>query len=419
MVAKIRAFRAMRPVKELAAKIAALPYDVMSSDEAREMVKENKYSFLHIDKAEIDLSKSIDVHDNRVYEKARDNLQNMIDRGVYIQEERPCLYIYRQIMNGRSQTGIVFCASIDDYIDDTIKKHEFTREEKELDRIKHIDYCDANTGPIFLTYKEHQIASEIIEAWIENESKRKPIYNFTSKDGVKHIVWAIDCDIIIEELTDLFKEVENLYIADGHHRSASAVKIALKRRKENPNYTGDEEFNYFLAVAFPENDLMVMDYNRLIKDLNGLNEEEFLSKIEEKFILTKSENNEPIKPVEKHTFGMYIENEWYLLKAKEGIFKSEDCIDQLDVSILENNILKPILGIDDVRVSDRIDFVGGIRGLGELEKRVNKDMKVAFSMYPTDVKDIMKVADEGKIMPPKSTWFEPKLRSGLFIHKLS
>ena len=418
-MATIRPFKGIRPVRELASKIAALPYDVMNSDEARKMVEGNPHSFLHVDRAEVDLDSSIDVHDKRVYEKARENLDKMIDDGEYIQDEIPCLYIYRQIMNGRSQTGIVFCASIDDYLNNVIKKHEFTRADKELDRINHVDYCDANTGPIFLTYKEEQIASEIIEAWIENESKRKPIYNFTAEDGITHIVWVIDNDIIISELVDLFKEVDYLYIADGHHRSASAVKVGLKRRKEHPDYTGDEEFNYFLAVAFPDNDLIVMDYNRVIKDLNGMTKEEFLKKLEKDFIVTKSENNAPVKPSKKHTFGMDIENDWYLLEAKEGTFDAEDPINQLDVAILQNNVLTPILGIEDVRVSDRIDFIGGIRGIKELEKRVNTDMKIAFSMYPTEVHDIMDVADIGEVMPPKSTWFEPKLRSGLFIHKLT
>ena len=417
-MAVVKAFKGIRPVKELASKIAALPYDVMSSDEAREMVIGNQYSFLHVDRPEIDLDPAIDIHDPKVYEKARENLDRMISDGEYTQDEQPCLYIYRQIMNGRSQTGIVFCASIDDYINNVIKKHEFTRADKEEDRINHVDYCDANTGPIFLTYKEDQIASEIIDAWIQNESKRKPVYNFVAEDGITHIVWVIDNEIIINELIDLFKEIDYLYIADGHHRSASAVKVGLKRRAENPNYTGDEEFNYFLAVAFPDNDLMVMDYNRVVKDLNGMTKEELITKLEEKFIVTKSENNAPVKPAKKHTFGMDVENDWYLLEAKEGIFDESDPISQLDVAILQNNVLTPILGIEDVRTSDRIDFIGGIRGLKELEKRVNKDMKIAFSMYPTEVHDIMDVADIGEVMPPKSTWFEPKLRSGLFVHKL-
>ncbi len=414
----VKAFKGYRPVKELASQIAALPYDVMNTEEAREMVKGNPYSFLHVDRAEIDLDPSIDVHDKKVYEKARENLDRMIEDGEYIHDEEPCLYIYRQIMNGRSQTGLVFCASIDDYINNNIKKHEFTRADKEQDRINHVDYCDANTGPIFLTYKEHNIASEIIRAWTEgNYDKRKPVYDFKAEDGIRHIVWVIDNPIIIDEIIELFKEVKSFYIADGHHRSASAVKVGLKRREENPNYTGEEEFNYFLAVAFPDNDLMVMDYNRVVKDLNGLSVDELLQKLKEKFEVT--EQDEAVKPSEKHTFGMYVDKKWYLLKAKDGIYNAEDPIDSLDVAILQNNVLTPILGIEDVRTSDRIDFIGGIRGIGELERRANSDMKLAFSMYPTEVSDIMKVADIGEVMPPKSTWFEPKLRSGLFIHKLS
>lgn len=417
-MAIVKAFKGIRPVKELASKIAALPYDVMNSDEAREMVIGNPYSFLHVDRPEIDLDPSIDIHDPKVYEKARENLDRMIADGEYLQDEQPCLYIYRQTMNGRSQTGIVFCASIDDYMNNIIKKHEFTRADKEQDRINHVDYCDANTGPIFLTYKEDQIASEIIDAWIQNESKRKPIYNFVAEDGISHIVWVVDNEIITNEIVDLFKEVDYLYIADGHHRSASAVKVGLKRRAENPNYTGEEEFNYFLAVAFPDNDLMVMDYNRVVKDLNGLTKDELIEKLEEKFTVTESTSAEPVKPAKKHTFGMYVEDKWYLLEAKDGIYNPEDPIDSLDVAILQNNVLTPILGIEDVRTSDRIDFIGGIRGLKELEKRVHTDMKIAFSMYPTEVSDIMSVADIGEVMPPKSTWFEPKLRSGLFVHKL-
>ncbi len=315
-MAVVRPFKSIRPIRELASKIAALPYDVMNSEEARDMVKGNPHSFLHIDRAEIDLDSSIDIHDKKVYEKARDNLNKMIDDGEYIQDINPCLYIYRQIMDGRSQTGIVFCASIDDYLNGVIKKHEFTRQDKEEDRIRHVDCCDANTGPIFLTYKEDQIASEIIQAWIENESKRKPLYNFVSEDGITHVVWAIDNEIIIDEIIDLFEEIDYLYIADGHHRSASAVEVGLKRRKENPDYTGEEEFNYFLAVAFPDNDLMVMDYNRVVKDLNGLTKSELLDKLENNFDICNAPTSEPFKPYKKHMFGMYLENKWYVLEAK-------------------------------------------------------------------------------------------------------
>ena len=412
-MAIVRAFKGIRPVEELASKIAALPYDVMNSEEAREMVKGDKYSFLHVDKPEVDLDPSIDVHDKRVYEKARENLDKKIEDKEYIQDEKPCLYIYRQIMNGRPQTGLVFCASIDDYINNVIKKHEFTRADKEQDRINHVDHCNANTGPIFVTYRENKTVSEIINNWVQ----KKPVYDFVSEDGISHIVWVIDDESIVNEITTLFKGVENLYIADGHHRSASAVKVGIKRRDEKPNYTGEEEFNYFLAVAFPDNDLMVMDYNRVVKDLNGLTVQELINKLQEKFVI--SESKEAVKPAKKHTYGMFVENKWYLLEAKDGIFNPKDPIDSLDVAILQKNVLTSILGIEDVRTSDRIDFIGGIRGLKELEKRATSDMKIAFSMFPTEVSDIMSVADIGEVMPPKSTWFEPKLRSGLFIHKLS
>lgn len=412
-MAIVKAFKGFRPVEELASKIAALPYDVMNSEEAREMVKGDKYSFLHVDRAEVDLDPSIDVHDQKVYDKARENLDKMISEGQYIQDQKPCLYIYRQIMNGRPQTGLVFCASIDDYMNNVIKKHEFTRADKEQDRINHVDNCNANTGPIFLTYRENNRVTQIITDW----TSKKPTYDFVSEDGISHIVWVIDNDETISEIIELFKGIDNLYIADGHHRSASAVKVGLKRRKENPNYTGEEEFNYFLAVAFPDNDLMVMDYNRVVKDLNGLTVDQLIDKLKEKFVVTES--NTAVKPSKKHTYGMFVDGKWYLLEAKDGIFNANDPIDSLDVAILQNNVLTPILGIEDVRTSDRIDFIGGIRGIGELEKRVNSDMKIAFSMFPTEVSDIMKVADINEVMPPKSTWFEPKLRSGLFIHKLS
>ena len=412
-MAIIKAFRAFRPRTDLASKIAALPYDVMNSEEAREMVKDNEYSFLHVDRAEVNLPKDINIYDKVVYEKARDVLDKMIQDGLYIQEEKPCMYIYRQTMNGKSQTGLVICASIDDYINDKIKKHEHTRKNKEIDRINHVDYCDANTGPIFLTYRNQDEISKIMGKWIQNE----PLYDFVSEDGNGHTVWIINNDTDIEKLTTLFEKVDSLYIADGHHRAKSAVEVGLKRRKENPGYTGEEEFNYFLAIVYPDNQLEVLDYNRTVKDLNGLNEEEFLIAIEKNFKIKVSK--EAIKPNRKHTFGMYMNNIWYELEAKEGTFNEEDPMERLDVSILQNNLLYPILGIDDPTNSDRIEFIGGIRGIKELEKRANKDMKVSFSMFATTIDDIMSIADGGMIMPPKSTWFEPKPRSGLFIHKLS
>ncbi|MBM6819908.1 DUF1015 domain-containing protein [Clostridium saudiense] len=412
-MAIIRAFKAFRPTADLASKIAALPYDVMNSEEAREMVKDNEYSFLHVDRAEVNLPNDTNIYDKVVYEKARDVLDKMIQDGLYVQEDKPCMYIYRQTMNGKSQTGLVICAAIDDYINDKIKKHEHTRKDKEVDRINHVDYCDANTGPIFLTYRNQAEISKIMDKWIQNE----PLYDFISEDGNGHTVWIINNDSDIERLTTLFKNVDSLYIADGHHRAKSAVEVGLKRRKENPGYTGEEEFNYFLAIVYPDNQLEVLDYNRTVKDLNGLNEDEFLSAIEKNFKIKVSK--EAVKPKRRHTFGMYMNNTWYELEAKDGTFNEEDPMERLDVSILQNNLLSPILGVDDPTKSDRIEFIGGIRGINELEKRANKDMKVSFSMFATTTDDIMSIADGGMIMPPKSTWFEPKPRSGLFIHKLS
>ncbi|WP_040215278.1 DUF1015 domain-containing protein [Clostridium polynesiense] len=413
-MAVFKAFKGVRPAVKYAHKVAALPYDVMNSEEARKMAEGNPHSFLYVDKAEIDLDNSIDLYDKKVYEKARDNLYKMIEDGVLIQDDKPCLYIYRQIMDGRVQTGLVGCTSIDDYINDTIKKHEFTRADKEKDRINHVDYCDANTGPIFLTYRNEEKISDIINNWV----KKSPVYEFDSEDGISHIVWIIDDEALIGEIIDIFNGVEYLYIADGHHRAASAVKVGLKRREENPDYTGEEEFNFFLSVVFPDKDLYVMDYNRVVKDLNGLSTEEFMSRVNIKFNITPHNEQVPYKPERKNTYGMYIDGKWYELSAKEGIFNPEDPVDRLDVSILQKHLLSPILGIEDPRTDKRIDFVGGIRGLKELERRVEEGMKVAFSMHATTIDDLMSIADAGKVMPPKSTWFEPKLRSGLFIHKL-
>lgn len=414
-MAVVKAFKAIRPTPELAHKVAALPYDVMDSNEAREMVKGNPYSFLHVDKAEVDLDPSIDIYDKRVYEKARDNLKDMIKNGVFIQDEKDCLYIYKQVMNGRAQIGLVGCTSIDDYINNIIKKHEFTRADKEQDRINHVDYCNANTGPIFLTYRAKKEINNIVESWMANH---KPVYDFISDDNIGHTVWVIDDNETIKKLEAEFAAIDYLYIADGHHRSASAVKVGIKRREQFPNYKGDEEFNFFLSVLFPDEQLYIMDYNRVVKDLNGYSSDEFLSKVAEKFDIEEYKGDGPYRPQAKHTFGMYLDGKWYKLTAKAGTYNENDPVDRLDVSIMQNNLLDPILGIKDPRTDKRIDFVGGIRGLKELERRVNEGMKVAFSMYPTTIDDLMSIADAGKVMPPKSTWFEPKLRSGLFIHEL-
>ncbi|WP_234124810.1 DUF1015 domain-containing protein [Clostridium hydrogenum] len=413
-MAVLKPFKAVRPVRELAVDVAALPYDVMNTEEARVIGEGNLFSFIHVDKAEIDLEKGINPYSSEVYEKAKDNLTDMIKKRILVKDNKENLYIYRQIMNGRSQTGIVGCTSIDDYENGVIKKHEFTLASKEKDRINHVDYCNANTGPIFLTYRANKRINEITD----KITKAEPEYNFVSEDGISHIVWTIEDENTIMEIRDIFEKVGELYIADGHHRAASAVKVGLKRRKLKPNFTGEEEFNYFLSVLFPDNDLAIMDYNRVVKDLNGMTLEEFINKIEGKFEVEKLPKGKKFKPSEKHTFGMYTENNWYKLTAKKETFNDNDPVLSLDVSILQDNLLKPILGIGDPRNDERIDFIGGIRGIEELEKRANTDMKLAFAMYPTTVQDLMKVADSGNVMPPKSTWFEPKLRSGLFIHEL-
>lgn len=413
-MAIIKPFKAIRPVPDLAAKVAALPYDVMDSDEAREMVKGNPYSFLHVDKAEIDLEPGIDLYDQQVYDKARDNLQQMIDKGILQEESRANLYIYRQIMNNRSQTGIVACASIDDYLNNIIKKHELTRKDKEQDRTRHVDYCNAQTGPIFLTYRAQREINQLVNSW----TGKPPIYDLVSEDGVSHIIWRVDDDHTIQNLIRHFGNVDYLYIADGHHRCASAVNVGQMRRKQNPGFSGDEEYNYFLAVIFPDEDLHIMDYNRVIKDLNGLTSQQFLEQLKEKFAISLHNATEPYSPEQTHCFGMYLDGQWYRLQAQPGSFNENDPVASLDVSILQENVLNPLLGIKDPRTDKRIDFVGGIRGLKELERRVNSDMKVAFSMYPTSIQELIAIADAGQIMPPKSTWFEPKLRSGFFIHRL-
>lgn len=411
----VKPFYALRPSKELADKCAALPYDVMSSDEAREMVKGNPYSFLHIDKAEIDLDKSIDIYDEKVYAKASENLKLFEQNGVYINDSDKKYYFYRQIMDGRAQTGIVGCASIDDYIENRIKKHEFTRADKEIDRIKHVDICSAHTGPIFLAYKNSVVLDEIIE----NETKKDPLYDFVAEDGVRHTVWDTTDSSVDGKISEAFSTLDALYIADGHHRAASAVKVGVKRREENPNYTGDEEFNFFLSVIFPANSLKIMDYNRLLKDLHGMTSEEFLKVVSEKIGTVEEYKGEgAYRPKEKHSVGMYLDGKWYCVKFYDEICNASTPVERLDCAILQNNLLSPILGIEDPRSDKRIDFAGGIRGLDYLEKRCNEDMKLAIAMFPTSLDELMSVADSGAVMPPKSTWFEPKLRSGLLIHKI-
>ncbi|PFO83294.1 DUF1015 domain-containing protein [Bacillus cereus] len=414
-MATIRPFRAIRPVSDKAAQVAALPYDVLNSEEAREVVKGNPYSFLHIDKAEIDLDPSVSPYDDSVYEKASGNLQRFIQEEVFIQDEEPCLYIYQLTMQGRTQSGLVVCTSIDEYTDNTIKKHERTRHEKEQDRIRHVDVCNANTGPIFLTYRTKEEVSKFIATWQENHM---PIYQFTADDGVEHVIWKIAEASAISALVESFEEISSLYIADGHHRSASAAKVGLMRREQYPNYTGEEEFNFFLSVLFPHDELSIWDYNRVVKDLNGLSEEQFLQQIAQYFYVEEV-GASSYKPNESKTFGMYLDQKWYKLTVKEETYDAHDVVKRLDVSILQDHLLSQVLQIHDPRADSRIDFVGGIRGLEELERLVNRgDYKVAFSLYPTSMEDLLAIADAGEVMPPKSTWFEPKLRSGLIIHSL-
>ncbi|HHY59398.1 MAG TPA: DUF1015 domain-containing protein [Clostridia bacterium] len=413
-MAVIRPFRAIRPIPERAARVAALPYDVVSTEEAREIVRQNPDSFLRIDKAEVDLPEDIDLYDTRVYEQAAANLREFRARGLLVQDEQPYYYIYRLTMAGRAQTGLVACAAVDDYLSDVIKKHELTRADKEEDRIKHVDYCNAHTGPIFMTYRAVPTIHRWLAAWME---QHPPLYDFVAEDGVRHEAWIIDDRELMAELTGAFQGISSLYIADGHHRSASAVKVALRRREANPSYSGAEEFNYFLAVLFPHDQLQILPYNRVVSDLNGLSPAAFLARVAEKFEI-EEKGAVPFAPAAPHTFGLYLGDRWYKLVAKAGSFDAGDPVKSLDVSILQDNLLAPVLGIADPRTDQRIDFIGGIRGLAELERQVRQGKACAFSLYPTTVEQLMAISDAGAIMPPKSTWFEPKLRSGLFIHEL-
>lgn len=412
-MAVVRPFRAIRPNKKMADKVISLPYDVMNREEAAEMAKNNPYSFLHICRSEIDLPGK-DAYSKEVYEKAAQNINAFLQKGVFIEEAKPMLYIYKQVMNGNTQTGIVGCVSVDDYKNNIIKKHEFTRVEKEIDRINHFDTCNANTEPVFLTYRKDPKIDSIVERCIANN---EPEYSFITEDGISHALWAISDDNIISGLSGLFSNISSLYIADGHHRSASAYKVGEKRREENRNYSGEEEFNFFMAVIFPDDDLRVFDYNRVVKDLNGNSKEEFIEKVKAAGFSVEEIGNAPYRPAEKHEFGMYLDGNWYKIKAGNSIIPNH-ITESLDVAILQNSLLNPILGIQDPRTDKRIDFVGGIRGLEELERRVNEDMEIAFAVHPVEITDLMRVSDNNMVMPPKSTWFEPKLGSGLFLHKL-
>ena len=412
-MAEIRPFVCVRPAEELASRVAALPYDVYNRQEAKEEVQREPLSFLKIDRAETNFDDNVDTYAPEVYQKAKELLQKDKQEGVYITDEDRSYYIYQLVMDGRPQTGLVACSSVDDYMNHVIKKHENTREDKEIDRITHVDTCSAQTGPIFLAYRSDKGIHDIVASEVENET---PIYDFTAVDGIAHRVWKIAKKEDVDAIYQAFQNIQQIYIADGHHRAASAVKVGLKRRQENPGYTGEEEFNYFLSVLFPHDELRILDYNRTVKDLNGRSLTQFLEEIGKNFIVEKAEGQ--VRPEKKGTFGMYTEGQWYHLTAKPELFEGKDAVGSLDVSVLQDYLLGPVLGIGDPRTDQRIDFIGGIRGLSELEKRADSDMKISFSMYPTSITELFDVADQELLMPPKSTWFEPKLRSGLFIHEI-
>ena len=411
-MAHVIPFKAIRPSKEEAAIIAALPYDVYNRKEAYEKVKEQPKSFLAIDRPETQFPEDVDMYSDEVYAKAAEMLNSWVEEGRFIQDNDAFYYLYELTMDGRSQTGIVACASIDDYANSVIKKHENTRAEKEQDRIRHVDTCSAQTGPIFLAYK----ADSGISGVVSKTKTRRPIYDFTAEDGIKHRCWIIDDMMSKAIIATAFEKMESIYIADGHHRAASAVKVGMKRREENPGYTGKEDFNYFLSVLFPDDELKIFDYNRVVKDLNGLAPEELLEELDTIVDIVETSDT-PIRPESKGQWSMLLDGTWYLCQVKAEHL-SDDPVEGLDVSLLQNLILEPLLDIQDPKTSERIDFVGGIRGLEELERRCNTDCKIAFAMYPTSISELFDVADAGLLMPPKSTWFEPKLRSGLFIHKI-
>lgn len=407
----IRPFQAVRPSGNLAASIAALPYDVYNSREARSIVTENPLSFLKIDRAETQFPEGTDMYSLQVYEKARDTLNSMIADGSFVKDASPCFYIYSLTMNGRTQSGLVGCAAVDDYLNGVILKHENTLEEKELDRIRHVDICSAQTGPIFLTYRP----DEQIRTLIGRIRQEEPLFDFISDDAVRHQGWMIKSRNDIENISHLFSVIPHLYIADGHHRAASAVKVGMKRRAADPGFSGDEEYNFFLSVLFPSDELQIYDYNRVVTDLNGYTFDEVLGMIRNEFEVAPAEQY-PYRPKKKGEFGLYHGGKWYRLSPAHGLC-TDDPVKCLDVSVLQDRILEPVLGIHDPKTDSRIHFIGGIRGLEELERSADISGGIAFSMYPTSMEELLRVADAGLLMPPKSTWFEPKLRSGLFIHQ--
>lgn len=411
-MADIKPFRAVRPRADMVERIAALPYDVYSRQEAYEKVQGDAYSFLRIDRPETQFPRTYDMYAPEVYARAASMLSDMIREGLFIEEDKEAYYVYELIMDGRSQTGICACASVDDYERQVIRKHENTRAEKEADRIRHVDACSAQTGPIFLAYRRRDGIEEVVRETVG----KPPVYDFRAEDGITHRLWIVDEKDKVDKIRQEFGQVGSIYIADGHHRCASAVKVSFMRRQTNPGYTGEEEFNYFLSVLFPDDQLMIMDYNRVVRSLNGLSKEEFLEQVSAVCDIMKI-GNKPYRPGQKGEIGMYLEDTWYRLRIRAERYTS-DPVEDLDVTILQRDLLEPILGIQDPKVDDRIDFVGGIRGLEELVRRVHKDAAVAFAMYPTDIHELFAVSDAGKLMPPKSTWFEPKLRSGILIHRI-
>ena len=414
-MAKVKPFKGVRPPKDLVTKVASRPYDVLNSEEARKEAEGNEKSLYHIIKPEINFEPGTDEHDARVYESAVQHFNEFQQKGWLVQDEQENYYIYAQTMNGRTQYGIVVAAYVDDYMEGRIKKHELTRKDKEEDRMKHVRINDANIEPVFFAFPDNAELQDIIDQTIKGE----PEYDYVAEDGFGHHFWVITDDAVKARITAAFAAIPNLYIADGHHRSAAAALVGHEKALANPNHTGNEEYNFFLAVCFPESHLKIIDYNRVVKDLNGLSEEEFLAKVAENFVVEKK-GAEIYHPQALHNFALYIAGEWYSLTAKEGTYNDNDPIGVLDVTISSDLILRDILGITDLRTSKRIDFVGGIRGLGELKRRVDSgEMKMALALYPVSMRQLIDIADSGNIMPPKTTWFEPKLRSGLVIHKLS
>ncbi len=414
-MATIKPFRGIRPPKNLVEKVASRPYDVLNSDEARAEAAGNPHSLYHIIKPEIDFPVGTDEHDERVYEKAAENFAMFRKNGWLVQDEKENYYVYAQTMDGRTQYGLVVCASVEDYMSGRIKKHELTRRDKEEDRMKHVRINNANIEPVFFAYPHR----DDLDAIVAEVTKNKPEYQFVAElDGFGHTFWVIEDEETIQKITEIFAEIPSLYIADGHHRSAAAALVGNEKRLQNPNHKGDEEYNYFMAVCFPDNQLNIIDYNRVVTDLNGLTNEEFLTKLKENFIL-EEKGSEIYKPNKLHNFSLYLDEKWYSLTAKENTYDDNDPIGVLDVTISSNLILDEILGIKDLRSDTRVDFIGGIRGLGELKKRVDSgEMKAALALYPVSMDQLIAIADTGNIMPPKTTWFEPKLRSGLVIHEL-